>query len=547
MSGILPVALSECVRACVCVCACVSAARPRRYKKVIWGRRLAVSRHHTLPVPAGSRGTGRRAGGGPGGAGGLLVAFGAEGEVASRCGTSWERHKKERTHFEEEESAMLPPPPPAFLQLLVFTLTLTPPSSAAAKSHPRYELRHSPLPFERAQEACHPHGLASFARPEELAQVLSLIGGSPRAGSLTFWVGLKKAKNQCVVPSLPLRGFKWTFGGEDATESRWAHEPEQTCTSVLCAGLVTQLDGSTVVSWGLVPLSCKTRNHFICKLESDDGGLAEPKLGRTEPAGPKTAEPEFPTPEPAGPNQSEQKPEVPQLPTPEPAGPEKVRPESATPEPAVPELPERKPHTPTPPTPEAAGPELVGPESTRPGPDEAGSDIGPESGSGSCPHPVVAGARFLTLDPDNSSRIQVDCWSKVRVDLHCWAPAAGWRLPGGAPANLSSVCTPCGAGFRKDTSGECADVDECSGPHGCPRQCVNTAGSFTCVCGEDGTACKPTESDAPGPFSGVLVPALVGAAVVLLVLALIAGVTIWCCLRQRNKKKEAEQRDKLAH
>ncbi|XP_061157046.1 C-type lectin domain family 14 member A [Syngnathus typhle] len=460
---------------------------------------------------------------------------------------------------------MLLPPRSVFLQLLVFTLSLMS-LSAAPKFRPRYSVRHSPLPFERAQEACHPHGLASFTRPQELAQVLGAIAESLTARSPALWVGLKKAKNQCVVPSLPLRGFAWTHGGEDATETHWAHEPEQTCTSVLCAGLVAQLNGSAVNSWGLVPLSCKTKNHFICNLELDDRGLAGPELASPEPAtlqppGAETAEPESARPhlpgakvtgpEFARPELSEQKPEIPVRPTLVPVGPERVGPESATPEPSQQE--------PQQPKPEPARPELVGPESTRPAPaehelkeqdrrpDEPGLDTGPESESGPCPRPVVTGARFLSLDPDNSSRIQVDCWSKVRLGLHCWGRAGVWRLPGGAPANLSTVCTPCGTGYHKDTMGDCVDVDECSGVHGCRHECMNTAGSFSCVCPKNETACEPSESDAPRPFSGALVLALVGAAVVLLVLVLVALLTIWCCLRrQRQKKQETEQRDKLA-
>lgn len=141
----------------------------------------------------------------------------------------------------------------------------------------------------------------------------------------------------------------------------------------------------------------------------------------------------------------------------------------------------------------------------------------------------------------------MDCWSKVRLDLHCWGRGGVWRLAGGAPANLSAVCTPCGTGYRKDILGDCVDVDECSGSHGCRHECVNTAGSYSCVCAQNGTLCEPAESDAPGPFAGVLVPALVGAAIALVVLALVAALMIWCCLRRRSKKqKEAQQRDNLA-
>ncbi|XP_061552453.1 C-type lectin domain family 14 member A [Phycodurus eques] len=449
---------------------------------------------------------------------------------------------------------MFPPPRHRCLHLLLaFTLTLT---SASPASGPRYMPHHTAAPFERAQEACRPHGLASFATARDLARVLRVIGespsGVPPAGSRAFWVGLKKAKNQCVVPSLPLRGFKWTRRGEEATtETFWAQEPEQTCTSVLCAGLVAKLDGSTVTSWGLVPLSCKTRNHFICNLESEDGGPAGPESAEPELLGPKPAEPKFAGPEPTQPEPTEFEPAGTQ-----PAGTQPAEPESAAPEPEGPELSEQKPELPVPPTLEPAGPQSARPKPAEPElrepdeqePDEQDPDVGRESVSDSCSHPVVAGARFLSLDPDNSSRIQVDCWSKVRLDLHCRGGAGGWRLPGGAPANLSSVCTPCGIGYRKDASGDCADVDECSGAHGCRRSCVNTAGSFACVCvadpagAEDGAACEPADNRAPGPFSGALVPAVVGAAVALVVLLVVALVTLKCCLRRRSKKEEAEQR-----
>ncbi|XP_061651722.1 C-type lectin domain family 14 member A [Phyllopteryx taeniolatus] len=464
---------------------------------------------------------------------------------------------------------MFPPPRHRCLHLLLaFTLTLT---SAAPASGPRYMPHHTAAPFEQAQEACRPHGLASFATARDLARVLGVIAespsGVPPAGSPAFWVGLKKAKNQCVVPSLPLRGFKWTRGGEEATETFWAQEPEQTCTSVLCAGLVAKLDGSTVTSWGLVPLSCKTRNHFICNLESEDGGPAGPESAEPELLGPKPAEPKFAGPEPTQPEPTGFEPAGPQPAGAQPAGAQPagtqpagtqpagtqpVEPESAEPEPEGPELSEQKPELPVPPTLEPAGPESARPEPAEPElrePAEQDPDVGRESVSDSCPHPVVAGARFLSLDPDNSSRIQVDCWSKVRLDLHCRSGAGGWRLPGGAPANLSSVCTPCGTGYRKDASGDCADVDECSGAHGCPHSCVNTAGSFACVCvadpagAEDGAACEPTDNRTPGPFSGALVPALVGVAVALVVLLVVALVTLKCCLRRRSKKKEeVEQR-----
>ncbi|XP_057714567.1 C-type lectin domain family 14 member A [Corythoichthys intestinalis] len=419
---------------------------------------------------------------------------------------------------------------PCFLRLWLLALMLRS-SAAAPESGPRYGPVHDALTFERAQEACGHRGLASFAKPGEFVRLLKSVP----AGPSVFWVGLKKAKNQCVVPSLPLRGFKWARGGgEDADDTSWAREPEQTCTSVLCAGLSVESDGSR----GLIPLSCKSHHPFICNLESQARPTTEPAIPR--PTG---------TPQPAAPGTELLEP--PMTATTEPgtvrtesAAPKTQRPDPATPGPDKLEPSEKSPGLAEPPTPESTRPEAEEPENRPDGFD------GSESESVSCPRPAVAGARFLTLDPDNSGKIRVDCWSKVRLELHCRHPAGGWRLPGGAPANLSSVCTPCPSGYRKNVSGDCEDVDECSGPHGCRDTCVNTAGSFKCVCAdpsgsEDRTECEPAEAGDPGPFSGVLVPALVGAGLLLLVLLLVALVTVKCCLKRRRKKDE-ETKDKLA-
>ncbi|XP_061761991.1 C-type lectin domain family 14 member A [Nerophis ophidion] len=378
-------------------------------------------------------------------------------------------------------------------------------TSVSAGSEPEalYELHQSKVSFERAQEECRPNQLATFATRQELAQILHVLSSSDlQVAQRPFWVGLRKAKNQCVVPSLPLRGFRWTSDGRsEVHESQWVEEPEHTCTSVLCAALLTQQDRSTITKWGLIPLNCKTHNSFICKLASGQEELEPATPEPTQVENNKPAEPDVSTPGHAEPETP-----VPKLAEPKPTGPETSAPKLDEPQSSHPEQT----------TPAKGEPEPTGPE-----PIEPTQEQNPKSGSRQCSRPVVPGARFLSLDPAESSRIQVDCWSLVQLDLYCLGPPTIWRLINGAVANLSSVCTPCGPGFLKDDSGECVDVDECVGAHKCSVACINTVGSYACECTnrdgrqnpEDSAVCAPTETGTAGPFSGFLVPVLVALAV----------------------------------
>lgn len=57
-----------------------------------------------------------------------------------------------------------------------------------------------------------------------------------------------------------------------------------------------------------------------------------------------------------------------------------------------------------------------------------------------------------------------------------------------APSPVKASCAPqcrCRAGFRlKDDGRTCADVDECSTTFPCSQRCINTHGSYKCLCVE---------------------------------------------------------------
>lgn len=367
-------------------------------------------------------------------------------------------------------------------------------------SPPQYTVHDAQVNFDQATKDCSPGVLTTLATVQEYNHVLKLVSEVVSSGSnVTFWVGLKKPKNMCVVSTLPLRGFKWTEDGSDASQQvNWAEEPQKTCTNVRCAALMGVSDGLTVTKWGLIPVSCKYEYKFICKLRD---GLTGQTPGGTEanitPAAPKT-----------------------RLATPKP-------------EPAMPES-----------TFSTQGPEQeTGPELLRP---DASPGSGPALGSGLCLRPRIIGARSLSLDPYNSTRIQVDCWSSVRLELHCWGRPAVWRLLDDSPANLTTICHPCNNGFQKDASANCVDINECSAAGGstlCRHTCLNTEGSYRCICldkngkhhEEGSSACADSVTvEDSSLLSGVLVPVLIAVAV-LVVLVIVVMVT--CCLRRRSKKR----------
>ncbi|KAM9341350.1 C-type lectin domain family 14 member A isoform 1-T1 [Symphorus nematophorus] len=429
-----------------------------------------------------------------------------------------------------------------FCSYLWMVLVLLPNILADPSSPPRYAIHQTAATFDQAMQNCSRGGvLTTLATEQEVAEILGVVSESfspLNQKKLQFWVGLRKVKNQCVVSKLPLRGFKWTKDGtEDSQVSRWLVEPQETCTTVLCGSLQVELDGLTVSKWGLIPVTCKNTYQFICKLT---GGTVKP---------PKQSTPAAPEPQPAT--------TEPQLATTEPQ-PATIEPQHATtkPQPATTEpqlattLPQPATTAPHQPEPQPA---TQNPEPTEPEPptQQPGKDLKPP-GSGAapewdaCQRPSIIGYRSYILDPNNSSRIQVECWSGDPVELHCSGHPAVWRLLDASPANFTTVCRQCDDGFKRDASTNCVDIDECnSGEAHCRHTCLNTEGSFRCICTDkDG---KQQDEDSPEctpALSTVLIAVVAVAA--LLVLVVLVAVAVKCCLMRQSKKRAMKKAEKMA-
>ncbi|XP_014908008.1 C-type lectin domain family 14 member A [Poecilia latipinna] len=138
--------------------------------------------------------------------------------------------------------------------------------STNLSSHTKYSLSNSKASFDQAMMNCHPGVLPSVATQQELQEIFQLLNKSKSfQENTTVWVGLRKLKNRCSTDEQPLRGFKWVENGsQEASAVNWLEKPKLTCAELLCGALRRQ-HVQAEVTWGLIPTSCKTHYHFICK------------------------------------------------------------------------------------------------------------------------------------------------------------------------------------------------------------------------------------------------------------------------------------------
>lgn len=164
-----------------------------------------------------------------------------------------------------------------------------------------YVLHSTRGSFRDALSHCSPGVLTTLATEQEVTQVLQevLVKAAPHE-TFTFWVGLRKNNTECVIPALPLRGFRWTETGEQHSQvSQWEEEPAETCTESRCAALTGRSDGSNVTKWGLISVTCKNQYQYICKLkDKPTGHSTETSTPGAEPySRPSLRQPEPTTPD----------------------------------------------------------------------------------------------------------------------------------------------------------------------------------------------------------------------------------------------------------
>ncbi|MEQ2252201.1 hypothetical protein ILYODFUR_019327 [Ilyodon furcidens] len=160
--------------------------------------------------------------------------------------------------------------------MLIFLLTLI--SSLEGSPGAQHEmlcspnacfiLHMEPVSFHKAQNQCEHDGgylmtLRDRNEEEDLRSLLSLIEKKHHDQVLKLWIGLKLHKKDCVLPGRTLKGFKWVSGEKDSQYSNWKQEPVNTCTGERCVKVDYTFSGQDQLKW--TPGGCRKEAFYACK------------------------------------------------------------------------------------------------------------------------------------------------------------------------------------------------------------------------------------------------------------------------------------------
>lgn len=132
-----------------------------------------------------------------------------------------------------------------------------------------FTLHMNGVSFEMARQGCeHNGGYLMTVKNREEEHVLHLLLSKIQRQQhqdmvLKFWIGLRLRKGDCVVASNTLRGFKWTSGEEYSHYSNWGEEPGRTCMRESCATVLYTLSGENQLKWSAG--ACKIPTFYVCK------------------------------------------------------------------------------------------------------------------------------------------------------------------------------------------------------------------------------------------------------------------------------------------
>ncbi|XP_062326174.1 complement component C1q receptor-like [Osmerus eperlanus] len=141
-------------------------------------------------------------------------------------------------------------------------------AASLCSSEACFTLHMEKVIFEDARKKCEDNGGYLFTTKNntekaQLQSILSHVDGKNRRWDLTFWIGLKLRKGECVTDRSSLKGFKWISGMNFDQYSNWDREPLRTCTEDRCVTIHYDVSSNSELKW--TDGSCKDTAFYACK------------------------------------------------------------------------------------------------------------------------------------------------------------------------------------------------------------------------------------------------------------------------------------------
>ncbi|KAM6912285.1 complement component C1q receptor [Xenentodon cancila] len=131
-----------------------------------------------------------------------------------------------------------------------------------------FTLHMERISFDQAQQGCEDNGgylmtVRDTHEEDELRSLFSLIQRQHHDKVAKFWIGLKLHKKDCVLEEKTLRGFKWVSGEADSNYSNWKKEPTSTCTQERCVKVDYTFSEQDQLKW--TAGACRSLASYACK------------------------------------------------------------------------------------------------------------------------------------------------------------------------------------------------------------------------------------------------------------------------------------------
>lgn len=176
-----------------------------------------------------------------------------------------------------------------------------------------------------------------------------------------------------------------------------------------------------------------------------------------------------------------------------------------------------------------------------------------------CLPPSIFGTHDIIDNPNDPYTRQVTCSSGATFTLTCSIDLM-WIVDGNENVDVSQLCLQCKSGYRRDASGNCVDINECSDKNACRESTTptpdlksdgvvptylndNNDASLRNDVNTNGTAVEIEGHN--GDISNIVVPLIIALLILAVVLVIVAAI-VKCFLHRRSVKRAKRKAEAMA-